>query len=809
MLFFKDRKFFILAALLSLIGLSVTLVTANFLRNEAIRDTISVFSQTSDQLTQKIIERVQAYELIIRGGAGLFSVNMDVSRDGWASYTGKLEPLETIPEVLGIGYAKLITPSELTSHIEQVQNEGFPDYSVWPEGSRAIYTSIIYLEPFDNRNMRAFGYDMFTEPVRREAMTRARDSGNASLSGKVLLVQENGDDLQAGILLYVPVYTNGMPLETVEQRQVALAGWSYSPYRMDDLMSGILEESQDLYGDIQIYDNKQISSESILYNSIGTNDTGLNVSYSPLFQQREVSMGGREWLITFDNPLSYENINQNLAWVVLISGGLITALLVAVIKVIDINSAYELTQKINKSTRELKAALDQVPELIFIKNTNMQYEYVNNSVKKFFNIKSKDIIGNKILKGRMFTKSSLEKIHYADLKSLSGQVEEIEIETKDNNKNKVIFKSTKRPIYDTIKGKKDIIGLLITWVDITDEKENEIQKAVYEKRLLESEQRFDTIIEQSFVGSFIIQNDVVVYANPRACEILGCESKDDLLKLNLIDLVEGSLEKEIFVAHIKDAYSGSMRGKGNDFFTKIKNKKGSLIDIGINFSFGSYHNAPAIICQIQDISGKKVAQEHISRYAQQLETVFMETVEMATALSELRDPYTSGHEKRVAKLALAIGVNLGLERYQLDGLKVASFLHDIEKITVPNDILTKPSKLSKLEFELVKTHVQAGYDILNKVEFPWPVSKIVLQHHERLDGSGYPNGILGDDIYLESRILMVADVVESMSSHRPYRPALGTEQALEEIKFGAGALYDQKVVSSCIEVFRNGFQFPS
>jgi putative nucleotidyltransferase with HDIG domain len=165
-----------------------------------------------------------------------------------------------------------------------------------------------------------------------------------------------------------------------------------------------------------------------------------------------------------------------------------------------------------------------------------------------------------------------------------------------------------------------------------------------------------------------------------------------------------------------------------------------------------------------------------------------------------RDPYTAGHQRRVAELAREIAKQMGLSDWQIMGLYIAGLLHDVGKVSVPSDILSKPGKITEGEFELIKNHCRIGYDILQRIDFPWPVTKAVLQHHERLDGSGYPDGLSGKEIILEARILGVADVVEAMSSHRPYRPALGLEQALEEIRRGSGTLYDPDIVDICLNL---------
>lgn len=180
----------------------------------------------------------------------------------------------------------------------------------------------------------------------------------------------------------------------------------------------------------------------------------------------------------------------------------------------------------------------------------------------------------------------------------------------------------------------------------------------------------------------------------------------------------------------------------------------------------------------------------------------LDSVAVLAAIVEMRDPYTAGHQRRVAEVAVAIANIMQLTQMQIEGIHLAGVVHDIVKIQVPAEILVKPGSLSNLEYMLIKAHSQNGYDLLKTVDFPWPIAQIVLQHHERLDGSGYPQGLKGDQILLEARIISVADVVESMTSHRPYRPSLGIDAALEEIERNRDKLYDQMVVDACIKLFR-------
>ena len=189
----------------------------------------------------------------------------------------------------------------------------------------------------------------------------------------------------------------------------------------------------------------------------------------------------------------------------------------------------------------------------------------------------------------------------------------------------------------------------------------------------------------------------------------------------------------------------------------------------------------------------------------------MEGSVQAIALAvEMRDPYTSGHQNRVADLACAIAREVGLSEDRVYGLQMASVIHDLGKLTIPGEILCKPGRLSAPEYAMIQTHVQSGYDILKKIDFPWPLADIVLQHHERMDGSGYPNGLAGDAIMMEARILSVSDVFETIGSHRPYRPSLGLKKAMGELSGNSGTLYDSDVVAACLNLVEgNHFHFKS
>ena len=339
-----------------------------------------------------------------------------------------------------------------------------------------------------------------------------------------------------------------------------------------------------------------------------------------------------------------------------------------------------------------------------------------------------------------------------------------------------------------------------------DNMEREAERKRVEESLYAAEEQFRGLVEQSIAGTYIIQDGKFAYVNPRFAEIFGYGSAEELIDREASSVI-AEKDRGTVAENVRRRIEGEIASVSYDF-TGLR-KDGSMIDVGVHGSRATHGGRPAVIGLVQDISEKKRAEVAIRRYVEQLKSAFMSTVDVATTLSEMRDPYTAGHERRVAQIAVAIGAELGMDERQQEGLRVAGHLHDIGKITIPSEILSKPGRLSAIEYQLIQGHPQAGYDVLKNVEFPWPVAQVALQHHERMDGSGYPQGLKGEAILFEARVMAVADVIEAMSSHRPYRPGLGIDKALAEIERGRETAYDADVADVCLRLFRaKGYRLP-
>ncbi len=326
--------------------------------------------------------------------------------------------------------------------------------------------------------------------------------------------------------------------------------------------------------------------------------------------------------------------------------------------------------------------------------------------------------------------------------------------------------------------------------DITERKQAE-------NNLLESEERYRIVVENAHEAIIITRDTNVVFANNAAAEQIGY-SKETLTSgsfTNFIHPEDRNIVTEYSTKRLKGENVPSI------YSFRIITHDGKIKWAELNATVIEWNKKPATLNFLNDITERKLLEEERIEGYNRIKKTLQATVQSIALLVETKDPYTSGHQQRVAQLAVAISREMGLTSDQQDFIYTASIIHDLGKVSVPSELLSKPTKLTEVEFNLIKTHSPSGYNILKDIDFPWPVADAVLQHHERMNGSGYPNHLQGDSILLEARILAVADVVEAISSHRPYRPSLGINFALDEISKNKGTLYDDNVVEACLKLF--------
>ena len=326
------------------------------------------------------------------------------------------------------------------------------------------------------------------------------------------------------------------------------------------------------------------------------------------------------------------------------------------------------------------------------------------------------------------------------------------------------------------------------------------ERKLAEEALRRSEEKYRLLIDNANDGVFIAQNGTIKFPNPKTMEILGYGA-DELGQIPYLALVHPEDRMVLRQAEAKRATNGET---ASIYSVRVTNKTGRQVWAQISSVPIYWDDKPATLNFLRDITLQKVAEDELKQTVEKLRKVTGATVQAMAQTVEVRDPYTAGHQKRVSNIARAIAAEMGLSSDMIEGIRMAGNIHDIGKISVPAEILSKPGILSDIQFALIKEHPKTGHEILKGIEFPCDIARIVLQHHERIDGSGYPKGLFGDDILVEARILAVADVVEAMTSHRPYRPALGIEKALDEISSKKGKLYDAHVVDTFERALRQG-----
>jgi PAS domain S-box-containing protein len=328
------------------------------------------------------------------------------------------------------------------------------------------------------------------------------------------------------------------------------------------------------------------------------------------------------------------------------------------------------------------------------------------------------------------------------------------------------------------------------------------------KQVYLAEEKYRSIFDNATEGIFqITPEGRFLSANNAIARMYGYESPEELIG-SFTDMGQQLYVNPDDCSRFKKLIEES--GSVESFEAQVRRKDNTKIWVSINSHAVRDHDDKVLYFEgtNEDITPRKLAEESLQQTLEKLRKSLASTIQAMSLTVETRDPYTAGHQRRVSTLAKVIAQEMGLSDDTVDNIRMAGIIHDIGKISVPVELLVKPTRLTDIELSLIRVHAQSGYDILKDVELPYPIAEIVLQHHERLDGSGYPQGLKGDKILLEAKIICVADVTEAIASHRPYRPARGIDAALEEIEKNKGILYDAEVVEVCLKLFREGeFEF--
>lgn len=471
-------------------------------------------------------------------------------------------------------------------------------------------------------------------------------------------------------------------------------------------------------------------------------------------------------------------------------------------KMLDLETA---NKKLGISEERYRQSFENVSDIIYTLSKDSTVTSVSQSVKKILGYAPEDLVGRNVSDlANILAPESLEQAVADISKVLSGETissSVYEFITKDGERKFGEISGSPR-IRD---GK--VIGTTSVARDITDRKQAE-------EKLRESEERYRMIVERMTDIVWITDMNLwTTFVTPSIQTVLGFSPEERMLQPieeqmtpDSLSYASNRLAEELAAEEGGEVDPGRTRNVELEYYHKDGSTRWMETFVaGIRDDQGVLTGLQGVF---RDVTDRKQAEEDLKDTLESLRHAVGATIQVMVSTIEVRDPYTAGHQLRVADLVRAIATEMGLPQDTIEGIRMAGSIHDIGKLSIPAEILSKPGKLSDIEFSLIKGHARKGYEMLKDVESPWPLAEIVYQHHERMDGSGYPRNLKGNEIRMEARIMAVADVVEAMASHRPYRATLGIDAALDEIEKNRGILYDDTVVDACLSLFREkGFQF--
>ena len=466
----------------------------------------------------------------------------------------------------------------------------------------------------------------------------------------------------------------------------------------------------------------------------------------------------------------------------------------------DITDRKKAEEALRESENKYRLLANNVHDVIFVLDMNLKYTYISPSVKILRGYEPEELLQQ--TPAGMLTPSSMDLA----MKTIAETMELEKTEHREINVSRTLqlemIRKDGTTVWTEVKfslirdENQQLVNIMGVTRDITERKQAE-------RALLESEEKYRLVVENAKESIIITQDMKLVFVNNAAISMVGY-SKEILTLKSFTDFIHPDDRNMVVDHHIK-------RIKGEEvppvYSFRVIGQDGTVIWCELNAAVIQWKGKPATLNFLNNITERRKSEEELKQTLESLRKSIGATIQTMVSAVEMRDPYTAGHQLRVADLACSIAAEIGLPQDKIDGIRMAGSIHDIGKLSIPAEILSKPTKLTDIEFSLIKEHSRSGYEMLKDVESPWPLAQIVYQHHERMDGSGYPRNLKGNEILIEARIMAVADVVEAMASHRPYRPGLGIEVALEEIEKNKGIFYDDAVADACLRLFREkGYQ---
>lgn len=607
-------------------GLAFTVFAALYIKADVEKAAQRDFDYSCSEIRLHVTDRLMANAQILRSGAALFAASEDVSRQEWRIFVAALQVEQQWPGIQGVGFSRWIPGDQLARHMQEIRSQGFPEYQVNPVSERENYSSIIYLEPFTGRNLRAFGYDMYSEAVRRTAMERARDENQVALSGKVTLVQETDQDIQAGALLYQPVYRNGLPVDTLEERRAALVGWVYSPYRMADLMENTLYSWDSRQKEhpllLQVYDGEKISPAALLYENLG----GRKMPSDGALQWDRlipVEFAGHHWTLRFILPGGLAStVNYTSVWLVLGLGMVINVLLFGLM--LSLFSTRANARRLRESKDQYDDLVSNIPVGVFMLRSTpdapVGFEYVSPKVAEMFAVAQEDFLTD--------VQVGFKPVHPEDREAfiqLNADHFQCPRPFEWEGRMLVAGKTKWMRIQSTPELQKNGDSL---WhgivVDVTDRK-------LAEEALYQSESRYRSLIEWTPEAVAVHRAGILLYVNPAAIRMMGAAGAHELVGKPMLAWVHPD-DRQVVQEHMQQIVEGQdVRLRVERKFLKID---GTVIDVELQGTAIIYDGAPAIHIAMRDITERKRAESALLASEEKYHALF-DTLSEGVALNEI------------------------------------------------------------------------------------------------------------------------------------------------------------------------------